>query len=337
MSFAARALTHRSLRRRHKAGLALLVLLLVWGGLWGMAAYRLNKALDGWVASAQTEGLALSFSDRSTDGTPFTVHLHLKNFSIAFPNADHAKAGEAVLYMNLWDQSALSTKLKEKINGQIAGVPFTAEAFKIAFAKPENRPIDEMDPGFFLKTQTLGLSFQTEKDLALGNRMEKLSFDLRVMGPAPDFTDPVAVRTWNDASGVLEFDSLELNWGPLTLSAKGTVGLSNDLQPEGAFSGKVEGLDETVAQLVLAGTIQSKQESLLRSSISILAHPSGVMGSSEPILPISVQGGGLYLGPVRIMSVPKLEWPHRPDQESGKPSHSSSFSKVSSMAKAEER
>lgn len=313
MSFASRVLTHRTIRRRHLLGLALLSLLILWGAAWITAAFHLNKAVDRWVNASKINGINFTFSDRSTDGTPFTVHVHLDDFFVKLPSGSHeVRAGEAVLYADLWDWYAVSTKLRNTIDGTIAGLPFSADVLKIGFAKPENLPMNGMETGFSVFVQSLGLTFKPQDELPLGNRLEQLSFDLRVMGTPPDFTKTEAVRAWNDAGGVLEFDQLDLLWGPLGLSAKGTVGLNSKLQPEGAFSGKVEGLDDAVNVLVSKDIIEQRQEALLRSSISILARPSSVMGGSAPIIPISVQNGGLFLGPVRVMTIPQLDWPEEP-------------------------
>lgn len=310
MSFAARVLSHRTMRPRHRWALTLVILFLLWAILWGMAAYQLNQAVDRWVETSKANGILFSFVDRSTDGTPLNVHVHLEQMHVKFPTGAHEiKAGEAVLYLSLWDWQTVSTKLRETITGTVGGLPFNANVLKIGFSKPEEPPINQMEAGFYLWLQAMGLTFAPDKDLPLGNRLDQLSFDLRVMGAPPDFTKTDEIKAWNEASGVLEFDQLDLLWGPLGISAKGTVGLNSELQPEGAFSGKVERLDLAIDQLVSKGAIEQRQEALLRSSIGVLARPSGMMGGSAPIVPISMQSGGLYLGPVRIMTIPPITWP----------------------------
>ncbi|MDD3182505.1 MAG: DUF2125 domain-containing protein [Alphaproteobacteria bacterium] len=310
MSFASHILSQRTLRPRHRLGLMILGVVVIWALVWGSTAYQLNKAVNDWIQSTKANGIAFSFSNRSINGTPLTVHVHLKDFHVQLPKgAYEVNAGEAVLYLSLWDWNNVSTKLRNKIEGTLAGLPFSADVLKIGFDKPENPPINEMETGFELSVQSMGLTFPPQEELALGNRLDQLSFDVRVMGTPPDFTNTQAIRAWNNASGVLEFDQLDVLWGPLALSAKGTVGLNNALQPEGAFSGKVEGLDAAIDKLVTKGTIEQRQEALLRSSISVLSHPSGLMAGASPIIPISVQNGALFLGPVRIMEIPQILWP----------------------------
>jgi hypothetical protein len=319
MSFAAKVLAHRSYRKRHLLGFAASFLFVLWLALWLVTAYQLNRRVDNWVETAKTNGFEVSFSDRSTDGTPLNVHVHLENFTAKLPHGGHlVQADEAVLYLSLWDWKTLSSKLRGNVHGEIAQTPFTAEVLKFGFSRPDVPPENAMETGFILWLSSMGLNLVTQEPLPLGNRITNLSFDLRVMGPPPNFAKTDDVAAWNEASGVLEFDQLDLLWGPLGVSAKGTVGLNPNLQPEGAFSGKVDGLDDTIDLLVTKGSIEPHQEKMLRSSISVLSRPSSMMGGSAPIVPISLQGGSLYLGPVQIMKVPPMDWP-APNKEAAEP------------------
>jgi len=308
MSFAANVLTHRSYRRRHVVGLLALTLSLIWGGLWCVTATFFNREVDGWVTASAANGTPLTFASRRIDGTPLTIHIHLEQFQAQ--GAGHElKAGEAVLYVNLLNWNKISTKLRNKITGHVNNLAFAADTVKFGFSRPEHPPLNYAGTGFSLWAQALGLTLVSQTPLPLGNRIDNLAFDVRVMGTPPDFSKPSSIRQWNEASGVLEFDQLDVAWGPFGISAKGTLGLNPELQPEGAFSGKVEGLDETIDTLVTKGVIEQRQEALLRSSISVLSRPSSVMGASAPIVPISIQGGALYLGPVRILKLAPLTWP----------------------------
>jgi len=309
MSFAAQALTHRRYRRRHVLALLLLVLLVAWAGFWGIVAVHFNNTIDTWVETAKASGAPLTFAKRTTDGTPFTVHIHLDHFHYAQADALELQADEAVLYLSLWDWSKITTKLRNNIQGKISGLPFSAEVLKFGFAYPERAPINDMETGISVWAQTLGLTLKPQEPLALGNRLSQLSFDLRVMGTPPDFTKRESVQAWSNASGVIEFDQLDLAWASLGVSAKGTMAFTTDLQPEGAFSGKVDGLNDTIETLVTKGLIEQRQQAILRSSISVLSRPSSALGASAPIVPISIQGGGLYLGPVRILTIPTVSWP----------------------------
>lgn len=308
MSHAAHVLTHRALRRRHFVGLVIVATLLVWGAVWSFAAMQFNHAITRTIKDMKARGLTLTFEDRDTGGNPFTVDVVMRGFSLDAASGPKIKADRATFYMNLWDWAAVSVKLRDNVQGVFAGVPFEAGILKFGFAYPERAPLNHRETGLSLWVQPFALKLNTEKPLAFGNTITEGLFSVSIKGPVPDFANKESVAAWNDASGVFEFDRFYLHWGPINLHANGTVGLNANLQPEGAFSGRIEGLDQAVDALARQGAITKRQEALVRSSIDVLSRPSGLTGNSAPVVPVSLQGGGLYLGPVRLMKLPEINW-----------------------------
>src|SRR5262249_38659530 len=131
----------------------------------------------------------------------------------------------------------------------------------------------------------------------------------RVMDAVPDFRKKESVDAWNHDSGIVEFDNLHMEWGPLMLTAKGTMGFDDDLQPEGAFSSTIGNQDEVLKALMRSNFIAQRQEAMLSSAMSLFAKPSSVDSITGVEVPIAVQLGGLFLGPVKIFSFPQIEWP----------------------------
>lgn len=308
MSYASKVLTHRALRRRHFAGLIVLATILVWSGVWAFAAMQFNKTIRTMVKDAKERGLLVSYEEQSTGGNPFTVNIVMHNFALATQSGANLKAGRATFYMNLWDWASVAAKLRDGVSGQLMDLPFTADSLKFGFAYPERAPLNYRSPGLSVWMQPFDMKLTTDTPLPFGNTIAEGLFSLRIMGPVPDFSKKESVAAWNDASGVFEFDRFYVVWGPVTVNANGTVGLSPSLQPEGAFSGRIEGLDQGIDALARQGAITKRQEALVRNSINVLSRPSGLTGNSTPIVPISIQGGNLYLGPVRLMDLPDLKW-----------------------------
>lgn len=308
MSHAARVLTHRALRRRHLIGLVVIATLVVWGGLWAFAAYSFNQTVTRWVEAGKASGNLVLFSNRGIDGTPFSVHVHLEQFAASSKNGSSLKAGEAVLYMDLWDWSAYAAKLRDGIEGVVAGMPFTAGSLKFGVVLPSQPPLDHTETGLTLWLQPLALTLKTAKPLPFGQTIEEAAFQIRIMGPVPDFSDKDSIAAWNEASGVFEFERFNLRWGPVAVKATGTLGLDPRLQPEGAFAGRIEGLTEAFEALLSQGVIENRQIALLQSSLNVLGRPTGPMGEAASIVPMSVQAGGVYLGPVKLLSFPEISW-----------------------------
>ena len=138
--------------------------------------------------------------------------------------------------------------------------------------------------------------------------MSKISVDMRVMGTTPDFRKKESVAAWNKKNGMVEFDRLDIEWGALLLASKGTIGFDDDLQPEGAFAATIGHQDAVLETLMKAGFIAPTQEGMLSSAMRLFAKPSPIKGENGVDVPVAVQLGGLFLGPVRIFAYPPIEW-----------------------------
>jgi len=144
-----------------------------------------------------------------------------------------------------------------------------------------------------------------------GTEASHMGARMRVMGPVPDVRTRAAVDAWNKDSGIVEFDDLSLNWGVLDISSKGTLGFDDDLQPEGAFAGTVVNAEKTVRALVDGGFIAMHDKDMLASMMEIFSKPLP-HGAKGLEMPITVQLGGLFLGPIRVFTFPEIEWPVAP-------------------------
>ncbi|NCC02856.1 MAG: DUF2125 domain-containing protein [Proteobacteria bacterium] len=314
MSYAAKVLSHRVYRRRHAIFYALCALVLVWVLLWGFTAYRLNKLVDHMTQPTSP----LSYESRYMDGTFLTVHVHLEKPSLK-QGSNELQAGEAVIYMPVWNWRSLSTKLRHGITGRTETISYSFDGLKFGVAMPDFPATSSEEVGLSFWLSALGITLPQEMDVLLVPRIDEISFDGHLMGQLPAAFTDVAIRAWNDASGVIEIDDLTLRWGPLDLDAKGTVALSNELQPEAAFSAKVSGLEQAIGQLRDNGKLSERDVSLLLASVGVLGRQTGIAGSSGPILPLSVQNNGLYVGPVKLMDIPRLNWPQEPNAQPAEP------------------
>lgn len=308
MSLAAQTLSRRQWRRRHLIGLIALAILGLWGLSWLLAFYHLNKTLDKWIETTGKNGTTVQFEKRYTNGSPFAIHAHLDGLLLTSKSELSLQAKESVFYLTLWDWNEISGKLRKGVTGAILGAPFTANSIKFGLALPESKPKNHQGTALTLWLHPIEMSFTMEKALPFGNTLKEAMIDLRLMGSIPDFSNQDSLRAWNELGGVIEFDRLYLHWGEVIVTATGTVGLDPALQPEGAFSSRIEGIDTAIPALISQGAIDKRQESLLSSSLQVLARPSGILGQSAPIVPISLQDGGFYLGPVRLFSLPVFVW-----------------------------
>lgn len=308
MSYAAKIFTRRHHRRRHFFGFLALALLVIWVIIWGLSALHMNQMLDQLIAQSEKEGIKVTYSKRFTNGNPFSIHTHLDPLHIRLKNGNEIKAQESVFYLKLWDWNKVSGKLRDGINATIMDTKLHAGIVRFGFTKPK-ATTNQSDPYLNLWLQPLGVTFEEEIQFALGNIMDEALLNMRIIGHTPNFNAPESLAAWRDAGGRIEFDELFLNWGPLQVTSRGNIALDDKLQPQGAFAGRVKGLDETIGMLALRQKLDNNQLSMLRATMGVLARPVSMTGgSSSSTLPVTLHGGQLYFGPVKLMALPIIKW-----------------------------
>ncbi|MFY9288365.1 MAG: DUF2125 domain-containing protein [Alphaproteobacteria bacterium] len=177
--------------------------------------------------------------------------------------------------------------------------------------RPDIPPQDHHEVGLTLTGEAHNVTLPTAMPTPFGLNMPRVDVDIRIMGVVPDFRKEESVQAWNNAMGIVEFDKLHMDWGPLKLTARGTMGFDDDLQPEGAFSGAIDNHEDVLKALMDHDFIAKRQEAMLNSALSLFAKPSKFSGAAGIEIPMTVQLGGLFLGPVRIFTFPEIEWPGR--------------------------
>jgi hypothetical protein len=188
---------------------------------------------------------------------------------------------------------------------------FQAERLSASIERPPESPKDHTQAGLTLIGEADNIVVPNAMPSPFGNKAQKLAAHMRVMGPVPDVRIRSAVDAWNKDSGVVEFDDLTLQWGVLDIMSKGTIGFDDDLQPEGAFAGTVANPKDTMQQLIDHGFIAMHDQSMLAAVMEMFAKPN-VHGSKAMELPITIQLGALFFGPIRIFTFPQIEWPAAP-------------------------
>lgn len=140
-------------------------------------------------------------------------------------------------------------------------------------------------------------------------RVENIELQTVLRGTSQGKTIASKLDAWYQADGTFDVSRLTLNWGPLHLSAEGTVSLDEQLQPLAAFSTEIKGLDEALDALVKGQIIKKKNANLAKMALHFLAD-----APQDPALPgthrasISIQDSKVNLGPVTLFKIPKINW-----------------------------
>ena len=141
-----------------------------------------------------------------------------------------------------------------------------------------------------------------------GGTIDRVAFALTAKGPFPDRPLRQAATSWRNAGGTLELDRMRIDWGVLAATASGTFALDQDLQPECALSGSVEGFDQLIEALVSSGMMPARNAGLARLALTILAR-TGPDGRPRIATSFTIQNGQMSLGPAKLGPAPHIDWP----------------------------
>lgn len=337
-----------TLLRRFRTGLTLLVSFLVAGGLWTGLWFAATSYVKGQVAQWQVaQGAAggrATVEAMEVSGFPTRVVLMLaKPVYHSGPDGLGLVAGRPVG----WRAETLTLSARPwwpwRIHAEAPG-PQTVEwgaltmsgqaeqlSADLSLGEPWPERLTVAIQGLNLQgdaalvAEALTLDFHHDASVALtvagsnltlplgggwglGDTVQSLDAELRVIGPvAPG---PLAERlpAWRDGGGTLEVDQLKLRVGPLALATSGTVALDDALQPIAAFTAKFEGLFQVLEIFRKQGLVRDSDAVVATMALSAFSK-RGENGAAPSInLAVSVQDGKLSLGPIPILDMPTFTW-----------------------------
>ena len=143
----------------------------------------------------------------------------------------------------------------------------------------------------------------------LGPLIDALSTEVLVKGDLG--TGPIDIDTltaWRDGGGTVEFTSIDLRWGPVRITADGSLALDGDLQPVGSFTTRISGLEKFVTAMESGGILSPSDAAIVRITLAILTRASEDGGPNRAEIPITLQERILRLGPVALMQLPPIVW-----------------------------
>jgi len=114
------------------------------------------------------------------------------------------------------------------------------------------------------------------------------------------------LASWRDAGGTLEVTSLKVDWPPLKAEADGTVALDEAFRPLGAFSTAITGYDALLDALVDGGQVARNEASMAKTVLDVMAKRDEATGEPRIEVPVTIQNGTLFVGPVPLMPVPPV-------------------------------
>lgn len=157
-----------------------------------------------------------------------------------------------------------------------------------------------------LEAALTGLELPPDEAPILGRRIEAIALQARLDGPLPASPSPEDWAAWRDAGGLIEVEKLDAQWGDLGLALGGTAALDQALQPVAAFSGDIQGWRETLDAMMRARLVPAPEANIAKLVLGALSQNKN--GRATITIPLTVQDGAFYVGPVKLARVPPIDW-----------------------------
>ncbi len=319
--------------------------------LWFVSAARYRALIDAWLNDRRAAGYVITYESRKLSGFPSNTAMRFINVQWKDPRGIVFRTGELNVAAKPWDFKNFRARIKgdaslaaplegerslvlngtdieatvslnaqdqwreAKLSMQSSTIGLTPRhlfhsgRLSAYVARPEREPQNHHEVGLTVAGEANEIDASSALPLPFGPKAKRFAVRMRVMGSLPDVRSRHSVDAWNESSGIIEFDEFSLTWGVLDLASRGTLGFDDNLQPEGAFAGTVAEPESMIKTLMDHQFIALHDMSMMAPA---LAEASG-SDSREQIFPITVQMGGLFFGPIRIFSLPAIEWPEPPD------------------------
>ncbi len=292
-----------------------------YGLYWNMLAGQFADAIHGWAEARRAGGYQVDYGDIAVGGFPFWLRA-----AIAEPVV--SKSGEKQSWR--WRGPALSISTRPwRVTRTKARAPGRHLLTVTAPGRTGTLDLNAEALNVFLNWSVLSalplearieakeVTFRSSPVAGLGRKTQILSLSAEATGVPPRSLGAAAMAHWRDDGGTVEIRKLNIRHGPLQMDGDGTIALDRDLQPQGAFSLKVRGFLEAVDGLEAAGIIKPRGAEIVKAVLSVLARGQGKWAEEAEEeaegkrikVPLSIQDGNFYVGPVAVGRVPPLHWP----------------------------
>ena len=264
-------------------------------GVWAWESEGVRFEVRPWAPTDyRLELFGASRLTAPIDGAPARIDL-----------AHERAVGGATINLQGALRRATLTLDQLRIDSADLALDAGAERVVLTLDLPDEPPTRPADPSAELTLAADGVDLPPRHAGPLGDRVERLSTHMRLLGPMPQTGLRRALSQWRDSGGRLETPWLRVGWGPLGLDAEGAMTLDSELRPEGGYQARISGLDGTIDRFRDAGLIDPTAARLLAGGAKLFSR-QGSDGRAYIEMPLTAENGGLYLGPIRVAQLPPV-------------------------------
>lgn len=119
----------------------------------------------------------------------------------------------------------------------------------------------------------------------------------------PSFGRMPGLGEWADNGGTMVLDDFEVSWQPLEIEGSGVLALDATRRPEGSIHASLRGHGALVDLLEATDILSPGKAAATRAALGMLQSSQPPSGGRLTV-PIELQSGRLYLGPIKLLRLP---------------------------------
>jgi hypothetical protein len=309
---------------------------------WHVVEQNLASGFANWRAMQRSAGWQVEAGEPTRGGWPLAATLNVPGVAMTGDGGIRWSMVRLQLRVELWRPATLiaSAHGTQRLRiGEAPEVAFTAKQMALAMPLQPETPQHVELSIMNLRAGDAGLgSLQVRLDFdptagsgkpvadvsaraeaitpagqlakPLGPRIANLVVDAALNGPLPPARDLKEQATaWRNGGGSLVIRHLAMHWGPLDLTASGSLTLDDRLQPAGSVSAKAIGYAETLDAFAAHGELSRSAVTAAKAVLSLLAsYPAD--GSTPSVdVPLSLRDSTVSMRQVPLVRLPEVVWP----------------------------
>jgi hypothetical protein len=112
-----------------------------------------------------------------------------------------------------------------------------------------------------------------------------------------------AIAAWRDNGGTVDVPSFMQKWGELDVKLSGSVTLDRQFRLLGALTAQVRGFEPVIDRLQQDGVIDAQEALTAKETLGSIA---GSVENQRLTVPITLQGGRMFVGPLPVANLQPL-------------------------------
>lgn len=312
-----------------------------WVAYWNIVAGAAEQRIRAWIEAQQAQGASVSVGRIVRHGFPALLRLELQNPSYAPARGGwRIDTERADLHLNLLNTEHLTLEARAPIalsraNGAVTNVTADAliatmrtegDVLEMAGVEADNLVLDDPAEEGRLAVRKVVLNLRPDARAAGDYQLsfeaqamtlprpvrsfEAFGQDVAALRAAIVVEDGAALLTsspgdplgpWREAGGLLRFEGLALNWGPLTATGTGQGGLDEARRLQGSLTLPIEQPGPIFTALASGANVNDSA----RQALGLLAASYAISGD-DMTLDIDAADGWLRLEGLTVRPLPPV-------------------------------